>query len=114
MAHGLSLSSPDISTYENSPLIESVQIKGVRSLSIEKLEAVLSQKTGEEISLTGVQSDLKAIAALYKKAIAVDVEPWSGLELITSRVTVVPDIEYSTSGHVILTYNVKEWFPSKN
>jgi outer membrane protein assembly factor BamA len=114
MAHGLSLSSPDISNYENSPVIESVQITGARSLAADRLQEVLSQKTGEKINLTGVQHDLKAIAALYKKAITVDVEPWSGLELITSRVTVVPDIEYSTSGNVILTYNVKEWFPSKN
>ena len=113
MASGLSLTPPDISPYENPPVIDSVNITGVKSLAASRLQDVLSQKSGEKISLKGVQHDLKAIAALYNETASADVEAWSGLELITSRITVTSDIDHSPSGHVTINYRVKEWFPSK-
>jgi outer membrane protein assembly factor BamA len=95
-------------------VIENVTIKGGRWFSEEQLRDVLIQKSGDELDGHGVQSDLRAIADLYRTHGTADTEAWSGSSLITSQITVTPDIVPSSPGHVIVTYNIKEWFPPRD
>jgi outer membrane protein assembly factor BamA len=114
VAYGVSNTHPDLLLSEDNLVVDSVNIKGVKSGVAEQLQDVLSLKAGEKVSITGVKSDLEAIAAWYKNNVSVEKEAWSGLELIVSRVTVTPDIEKLSAGRAMVTYDIKEWFPSEN
>jgi hypothetical protein len=114
MAYGLSNTQPAVLLSEDNLVVDSVNITGVESGVAEQLHDVLSLKAGEKVSITGVKCDLKAIAAWYKNNVPVEVEAWSGLELIVSRVSVTPGVEKLSAGRAMVTYDIKEWFPSKN
>jgi hypothetical protein len=113
-AHALSNTQLNTLPSGDNLVIDSVNITGVAPVTAEHLQAVLSQKIGEKISIIGVKYDLEAIHHWYEKNVPVDVDAWSGLELIASRVTVIPDVEKLSSGRAMITYDVKEWFPTRN
>jgi hypothetical protein len=114
MAHGLSNTPPSTLPFNDDLIIEDVNITGVAPVTAGKLRNALLQKTGERVSITGVKCDLRAIAKWFRENKTADVEGWSGLELITSRITVTLDIEELSGGQAMLTYKVKDWFPEKN
>ena len=108
LAQELSSTPPSMPPEENPPAIDSFTITGSTQFGEDQLTGALTQQVGGDVTILGVQADLRAIAALYYEDPAEMTEGWAGFGLATPRVKVTPEIAHPAEGHVTIEYIVEE------